>query len=222
MDLLTPAGTNENQLAADSNIKLVLLLYYTCSMNKNLTQGHVHMYFALAATFVMCIYFSLRRVCMCQCTSDFGMWCLMFTSSALNLLLVGHMSSISALQCFKVSSLQLTQKIVRVPPSPQPCCGSPTQRSMCYSSHVVRSCQKQPWQILLFCLWNDHVGLTLQTTMIIRSWLSWTRKISFVGTLRHNSKAGGRFICKVNEIQHYSLLASKVKKAEKIAGTTLV
>lgn len=56
-----------------------------------------------------------------------------------------------------------------VGPSPQPCCGSLTQRGMCYSSHVVMSCQKQPWQMLLFCLWNDHVGLTLQTAIIIHS-----------------------------------------------------
>lgn len=83
---------------------------------------------------------------------------------------------------------------------------------MCYSSHVVMSCQKQPWQMLLFCLWNDHVGLTLQTTIIIHSWLLCTCKISFVGMKCRNSKAGGHFICKVNEIQHSSLCASAVKK----------
>lgn len=112
----------------------------------------------------------------------------------------------------KVLSLQLTQKICRfrlsVGPSPQPCCGFLTQHGMCYSSHVVMSCQKRPWQMLLFCLWNVHVGLTLQTIKIIHNWLPCTCKICFVGMQCHNSKAGRRFIYKVNEIQHSSLQKS--------------
>lgn len=54
-----------------------------------------------------------------------------------------------------------------VGPSQQSCCGSLTQPGMCYSSHVVMGCQKQPWQMLLFSSWSDHVGVTLQTTIII-------------------------------------------------------
>lgn len=204
----------------------------TCSMNKIVAQAHVRLCFAFTIALIMCIYFSVRCVSMCQRTSDFCMWHLMFTSCGLALLFVWalpHLIPVSALGssplegfispadpedlcCFRLS----------VGPSPQPCCSSLTQHGMCYSSHVVMSCQKQPWQMLLFCLWNDHVGLTLQSTIIIHSWLLCTCKMCFVGTRCHKSKAGGRFICKVIETQHSSLHASAVKKAEKTTGKTWV
>ncbi len=69
-----------------------------------------------------------------------------------------------------------------VGPSPQPCCGSFTRHGMCYSSHVVMSCQKQPWQMLLCCLWSDHIGLALQKpplsspidcSSLAKIWLLW-------------------------------------------------
>lgn len=138
------------------------------------------MCFALTIAFIMCIYFSLC-VCMCQCTSDICMWHLMFTSCGLALLFVMallHLIPVSAVgwSPFKgfippADPEDLYRSRLSVGPSPQPGCGSLTQCSMCYSSHVVMSCQKQPWQMLLFCLWNDHVGLTLQTTIIIHGLL---------------------------------------------------
>lgn len=154
----------------------------------------------------MCIYFSLWCVCMCHHTSDCCMWHLMCALHGYGPAVCWGTATSDPYQCssmffiwmFNPSSRpRRSPLILTVWPSPQPCCGSLTQHSMCYSSHVVRSCQKQPWQILLFCLWNDHVGLTLQTTIIIRSWLHCTCKICFVGTRCHNSKVGGRFICKV-------------------------
>lgn len=169
----------------------------------------------------MCIYFSVWCVCMCQCTSDFCMWRLMFTSCGLALLFVRalpHLIPVSALGSSPFEGFiptadpeDLCRFRLSVRPSPQPCCGSLIQHSMCYSSHVVMSCQKRPWQMLLFCLWNVHVGLTLQTTIIIHSWLPCTCKICFVGMQCHNSKARGHSICKGNGIQHSSLLASTVK-----------
>lgn len=168
---------------------------------------------------------------MWQRTSDFCKCHLMHTSCDLVLLFdwaLLHKTPVSALGlsllegficpaspedlcCFRLS----------VEPSPQPCCGSLTQHGMCYSSNAVMSCQKQPWQMLLFCLWNDHVGLTLQTTIIIHTRLLCTCKICCVGMRCHNSKAGGHFVCKVNEIQ-YSSHVSAVKKAEKTTGKTWV
>lgn len=61
------------------------------------------------------------------------------------------------LYCFRLSDW----------PSQKPGCGSLTRTSMCYSSHVVMSCQKQPWQMLPFPLRSDHVGVTLPTAIII-------------------------------------------------------
>lgn len=75
---------------------------HTSSMNKLVTQGQVCVYFAFTTTSVMCIYFSLRCVCMCQSTSDFCMWPLACASHGLVLLFVGallHLIPISALRC---------------------------------------------------------------------------------------------------------------------------
>lgn len=64
-------------------------------------------------------------------------------------------------------------------------CGSLTQSSMCYSSRVVMSCQKQPWQMQLFSLWNGRVGVTLPTAITIP--FSLRLQNLFCG---QNSKAG--------------------------------
>lgn len=70
-----------------------------------------------------------------------------------------------------------------------PYCGSVTQSSMCYSSRVVMNCQKQPWQMQLFSLWNGRVGVTLPTAIIIP--FSLRLQNLFCG---QDSKAG-RLIC---------------------------
>lgn len=102
-------------------------------------------------------------------SSEFYMWDGMFTSCGLALLFVRALLHL-LLDCLhlRVLSLQLTQKISTVsdcltglPNSPG--CGSLTRTSMCYSSHVVMSCKKQPWQMLPFPLRND----TLPTAIII-------------------------------------------------------
>lgn len=101
-------------------------------------------------------------------------------------------------QCLRFLSLQLTQKISSVSDrlvglsNSHNYCGSLTQSSMCYSSRVVMGCQKQPWQMQLFSLWNGRVGVTLPTAIIVPfpphlQNLFW----------RHNSKAGC-LICKMN------------------------
>lgn len=148
----------------------------TCSMNKIMAPEHVRVCVLHSLCACICLCGVLY---MCRPTCDFCMWHLMFTSCGPALLFVGtllHLISVSALGWSPFTGFippadpeDLCRFRLSVGPSPQPCCGSLTQHSMCYSSHVVMSCQKQPWQMLLFCLWNDHVGLTLQTTIIIRS-----------------------------------------------------
>lgn len=190
------------------------ILTNTCSMNKTVAHAHVHVYFTL------CIFFSVRCG---QCTSDLCMWHLMFTSCGLALSFVRalpHLIPVSALGSSPFEGF--------IPPAdPEDLCrfrllGHPHSPAIllfntacvCYSSHIVMSCQMQPWQMLLYCLWNDHVGLTLQATIIIHSWLLFTCKICFVGMRCHNSKVGGRFLYKVNEIQHSLLHARAVKKQQ--------
>lgn len=174
-----------------------------------------------------CIYyvhiFLCAVCCMCQRTSDFCMWHLMFTSCGLALLFVWALPHL-------IPALGSSPLEGFIPPAdPEDLCRfrlvclshphSPAAvlllNTACVIHHVVMSCQKQPWQMLLFCLWNDHVGLKLQTTIIVHSWLLCTCKICFVGMRCHNSKAGGRFICKVNEIQHSSLTCQLLWKNKK-------
>lgn len=186
-------------------------------MNKIVAQTHV-LYIALTITFIMWFLCSTsawvsEQVILHVALNAFFAWsgsavCRGIAAFDRSQCSVFSMWGIYPSSWSGGSSLNLTAG-----PSPQPGCGSLTQHCMCYSSHVVRSCQKRPWQILLFCLWNDHVGLTLQTTIIIRSWLHCTCKVCFVGTCCHNLKAGGRFICEVNEKQHYSLVVRAVKKS---------
>lgn len=110
--------------------------------------------------------------CVSVRTSDFCMWHPMFTSCGLALLFVRallHLISVSALgsspfEAFIPSTTDLEDLCLfrqLVGPSPQPCSRSLTQHTICYSSHVVMSCQKQRWQMLLFYLCNSPVGLTL-------------------------------------------------------------
>lgn len=163
----TPASANEKQLAADSNIKIYALLLYSYEYKLYEWNGT-----EVCFAFIMCIYFSVWCVhvsahkwffaCGIECLPHWPslVVCLGITASALGS---------SPLKGFMppADPEDLCRFRLSVGPSQQPCCGSLTQPGMCYSSHVVMGCQKQPWQMLLFFSWNDRAGVTLQTTIII-------------------------------------------------------
>lgn len=116
---------------------------------------HVHSCVLHALLHSICAYIS-ACVCMYQCTSDLCMLHLMFTSCGLALSFVWalpHLIPVSALGSSPFEGFI---------PAADPedlcrffqivCWGHPhspaavplTQHGMCYSSHVVMSCQKQP------------------------------------------------------------------------------
>lgn len=110
----TPASANEKQLAADSNIKIYALLLYSYEHMPH-EYNCAGVCFAFGIAFIMCMYFSVRCVCMCQHTSDFCMWDRMFTSCGLALLFVWALPHLLLDRLHsRILSLQLTQKIFAV------------------------------------------------------------------------------------------------------------
>lgn len=166
MNLLTPASANEKQLTA---LKIYSRSPALCSdirtdargTDGTVAEAHVQYASVLLSLRSSCAYIPLCGVFACVSAQViFCMWHLIFTSCGLALLFAGslpHLIPVSALGLspFKgffsappppppADPKDLCRFRLTVGPSPQPCCGSLTQHGMCYSSHVVMSCQKQP------------------------------------------------------------------------------
>lgn len=175
------------------NFVFFVIFMLSCAAGITFRLKHVYVCLASILTLHVCsmLYSIVRHLCGHTHSEDIFACGIQFIYCWVFVRALPHLIPFSALggSLFGVF-IPLCCCRLSVGPSPQPCCSSVIHHGICYSSHVVMNCQKEPWQMLPFCLWNDHVGLTLQNTSIIQWLLHLTCKICFVGMNHHNSKVG--------------------------------